>query len=161
VTVAEGASHASAAFDRFGFRREAKGLPVRFLDLNREETEWEPLELSRVDGSTQVARISRTVTTSPCRVSLALAKTHVTAGLTLGLKNMLSSLHPNDRVMMHGYPGGGNGASGWKWLAVEFLKGDNLLVKSLTRVLGRVRNARNARRERASSGRGAFAALSP
>jgi uncharacterized protein (DUF362 family) len=159
VTVAEGATDARAGFERFGFRRVAANLPVRFLDLNREETDWEPLELTGVDGSTRVARVSRTVTASACRVSLALAKTHVTAGLTLGLKNMLSSVHPDDRVMMHGYPAGGNGASGWKRLAVEFLKGDNLLVKGLTRALGRARNAWNARRDRALGG-DAFAALS-
>ena len=46
VVVAEGASDASAGFDRFGFRREAVGRPVRFLDLNRDETDWEPLELT-------------------------------------------------------------------------------------------------------------------
>ena len=37
VTVAEGASDATAGFDRFGYRREAHGRPVRFLDLNRDE----------------------------------------------------------------------------------------------------------------------------
>jgi uncharacterized protein (DUF362 family) len=161
VTVAEGASDATAAFERFGFRREARGLPARFLDLNREETEWEPLELRGVDGSSRVARVSRTVIDSPCRVSLALAKTHVTAGLTLGLKNMLSSIHPDDRVMMHGHPGGGNGASGWRRLAVELLKGDNLLIKGLTRALGHARNLRNACRARSLRGGDPFAALSP
>jgi uncharacterized protein (DUF362 family) len=161
VTVAEGASDASAGFDRFGYRRVAEGRPVRFLDLNREETEWEPLELTGVDGTTRAARVSKTVVSSPCRVSLALAKTHVTAGLTLGLKNMLSSLHPDDRVMMHGYPGGGNGASGWKRLAVGFLKGDNLPVKLLTRLMGRARNVRNAWRDRSLRGADPFEALRP
>ena len=32
---------------------------------------------------------------SPCRVSLALMKTHVTSMVTFGLKNMLSSIHPS------------------------------------------------------------------
>ncbi len=144
VTIAEGASDATAAFDRFGFRREAEGRPVLFFDLNREETEWEPLKLTGVDGQSLFARLSRTVTESPCRISLALAKTHVTSILTLSLKNMLSSIHPDDRVMMHGHAGGGNGYTGWKRLAVEFLKQDNLAVNFLTRVMGRVRNARNA-----------------
>ena len=52
-------------------------------------------------------------------------KTHVTAMVTFGLKNMLSSIHPADRIMMHGHAGGGNGYRGWKRLAVEFLKGDS------------------------------------
>jgi uncharacterized protein (DUF362 family) len=158
ITVAEGASDATAGFARFGFDREAFGRPVRFLDLNRDETEWEPLELSGVDGSTRVARLSRTIAHSPCRVSLALAKTHVTSIVTLGLKNMLSSIHPSDRVMMHGHAGGGNGYRGWKRWVVEFLKQDNLAVKGLTRLLGRVKNGRSA--VRARLGRDTFEGLS-
>ncbi len=130
VTVAEGATDATTGFERFGFLREAEGLPVRFLDLNREETRWEPLELTSVHGAPLVARVSRTITTAACRVSLALAKTHVTSGVTLSLKNMLSSLHPDDRVMMHGHAGGGNGYHGWCRWVVEFLKRDNLAVNA-------------------------------
>ena len=111
--------------------------------VNREEAEWGPLVLTGVDGSTRTARVSKTVAGSACRVSIALAKTHVTSMVTLGLKNMLSSLHPDDRVMMHGHAGGGNGYAGWKRLAVEFLKGDNLAVRGATRLMGRVKNARN------------------
>jgi uncharacterized protein (DUF362 family) len=158
VTVAEGATDASAGFDRFGYRRESHGHPVRFLDLNREETEWEPIELTDVDGAPLTARLSRTVARATCRVSLALAKTHVTSMVTLGLKNMLSSLHPHDRVMMHGHARGGNGYHGWKRLVVECLKRDNLAVKGLTRLRGRVKNARTA--WRGKRGTDPFLALS-
>jgi uncharacterized protein (DUF362 family) len=144
VTVAEGATDASAGFERFGYRRECWGRPVTFLDLNRDETDWDPLELIGVDGSPRVARVARSLTRAACRVSLALAKTHVTAILTLSLKNMLSSLHPEDRVLMHGYPSGGHGFSGWKGRVIEFLKGDSWLVNALTRFLGRVRRATHA-----------------
>ena len=161
VTVAEGASDANAGFERFGYRREAWGRPVRFLDLNREETEWERLELTAVDGAPLVARLSRTVARADCRVSLGLAKTHVTAMITLCLKNMLSSVHPADRIMMHGHPGGGNGYRGWKRPVVEFLKGDSRAVNALTRLMGRARNARNALRAIALGGRDPFAALKP
>jgi uncharacterized protein (DUF362 family) len=143
VTIAEGATDAPAGFDAFGHRREAAGRPIRFLDLNREETGWEPLILSAIDGSPLEARISRTIASSPCRVSLALMKTHVISTATMSLKNMLSSVHPADRVRMHGYPGG-NGSTGWKRLVVEILKGDNILVNILTRTQGRVRNLLNA-----------------
>jgi uncharacterized protein (DUF362 family) len=161
VTVVEGASDATAGFARFGFRREAWGHPVRFLDLNREETEWEPLVLSSLDGAPLTARLSRTMADATCRISLALAKTHVTAMITLGLKNMLSSIHPDDRIMMHGHAGGGNGYRGWRRLVVEFLKRDNLAVNALTRSLGRVKNARNALRSIALRGRDPFPALKP
>lgn len=144
VTVAEGASDASAGFDRFGLRRQAFGRPVEFFDINRDETAWDRLELTAVDGSPLVARISKAVASSPCRVSLALMKTHVTSMVTFGLKNMLSSIHPDDRIMMHGHAGGGNGYQGWKRLVVEFLKGDSPLVNVLTRSMGRARRLKSA-----------------
>jgi len=158
VTVAEGASDATAGFERFGYRREVFGRPVDFLDLNRDEHEWESLELSGVDGSTRSARLSRTIAQSSCRVSLALAKTHVTAMVTFSLKNMLSSIHLSDRIMMHGHAAGGNGYGGWKKLVVDFLKQDNVAVNRLTRLMGRVKNARTVCR--AWLGRDTFESLS-
>ena len=161
VTVAEGASDATAGFERFGYHREAWGRPVRFLDLNRDETGWEPLELTGVDGAPLTARLSRTIADAGCRVSLALAKTHVTSMVTLSLKNMLSSIHPADRIMMHGHAGGGNGYSGWKRPIVEFLKGDSRAVNVLTRLMGRLRNARSRARSIALGGRDPFEVLTP
>lgn len=116
ATVAEGASDATAGFVRFGYHRETFGRPVDFLDLNRDENEWKPIELIGVDGCTRVARLSRTIDESTCRVSLALAKTHVTAMVTFSLKNMLSSIHLADRIMMHGHAAGGTDiVAGKKW----------------------------------------------
>jgi uncharacterized protein (DUF362 family) len=161
ATVAEGATDATAGFHRFGYRGESWGRPVDFVDLNRDETEWEPLVLTGVDGAPLMARLSRTIAAAECRVSLALAKTHVTSMVTLSLKNMLSSIHPADRIMMHGHAGGGNGYAGWKRPIVELLKGDSLAVNLLTRSLGRVRNARTAWRALARGGRDPFEALGP
>ena len=161
VTIAEGASDATAGFERFGYHRETWSRPVRFLDLNRDETDWEPLELSGVSGAPLTARLSRTIANAECRVSLGLAKTHVTAMVTLSLKNMLSSVHQADRIMMHGHAGGGNGYRGWKRPIVEFLKGDSFTVNALTRLMGRLKNARSALRERALGGRDPFTALRP
>ncbi len=143
ATVVEGASDATAGFERFGYRRECWGRPVDFFDINRDETLWEPIELVAIDRTTRTARLSETVASADCRVSLALMKTHVTAMVTLSLKNMLSSLHPSDRVMMHGHRGGGNGYHGFKRHVVEFLKQDNAAVRWLTRAMGRARNLRN------------------
>ena len=154
ITVAEGASDATAGFDAMGLRREVSGRPVSFLDLNRDEADWDDLELTGVDGSTSSARVSRTIAGSSCRVSLALMKTHVTAGLTMSLKNMLSAVHPSDRVRMHGYKGG-NGSTGWKRPIVEFLKGDGALVNGLTRAQGRVRRLVNRLNGKAGDGTGA------
>jgi uncharacterized protein (DUF362 family) len=142
VTIAEGASDARAGFENLGHRREVEGRPVRFFDINREETRWDGLGLWGVDGEALEARVSRTIARAGCRVSLALMKTHVNVGLTMGLKNMLSGVHPEDRVRMHGYRGG-NGSTGWKRPVVEFLKGDSRLVNALTRLQGRVRYGLN------------------
>src|SRR5262249_18724665 len=116
-----------------------------------------------INGSPLTGRLSRTIANAPCRVSLALAKTHVTSMVTLSLKNMLSSIHPNDRIMMHGHAGGGNGYRGWKRPVIEFLKGDSRAVNLLTRLMGRGRNARNAARSLmlAMTGRDPFEALKP
>ena len=151
ATVAEGATDASAGFERFGYLKRAAGRAVPFFDINREETRWAPLSLSAVDGAPLLARVSRTIADASCRVSLSVAKTHVTAMVTLGLKNMLSSIHPADRVMMHGAVGG-NGYHGWKRLVVELLKQDNGPIRLLTRTAGRLRNARNAWRESRQTG---------
>jgi uncharacterized protein (DUF362 family) len=161
ITIAEGATDATAGFKRFGYHGEAWGRPVRFLDLNCEEGQWEPLELTGINGAPLTARLSRTIAAAECRVSLALAKTHVTSMVTLSLKNMLSSIHPADRIMMHGHAGGGNGYQGWKRPIVEFLKGDSLAVSFLTRLMGRLRNARTAWRARAPGSRDPFDALRP
>ncbi len=144
AVVAEGASDAAAGFDRFGYRRETAGRAVEYIDLNRDEREYVPLGLIAVDGSPLTARVSASVAGATCRVSLALMKTHVTAMLTLGLKNMLSSVHPTDRIMMHGHAGGGNGYKGWKGPIVDFLKGDSPVVNALTRSMGRARNLQAA-----------------
>lgn len=146
AVVAEGASDADAGFDRFGHRREAHGRPVRFLDINRREPTWDSVALAGLDGTTRTARVSATVARAGCRVSLAVPKTHVITGVTLSIKNMLSSLHPDDRVMMHGHAAGGNGYGGWRKLAVDILKQDTFFVEWMTRLMGRAKRLRNALR---------------
>jgi uncharacterized protein (DUF362 family) len=63
--------------------------------------------------------------------------------------------------MMHGHARGGNGYSGWKRVCVEFLKGDSPAVSALTRLMGRVKNARAAVRSVALKGGDPLAALKP
>ncbi len=142
VKIAEGASDATAAYKALGHEAECAGRPVTFFDINKQETSWDIMRLRSVDGSPLETRVSRTITSATCRVSLALMKTHVTPSLTMSLKNMLSSIHPQDRVRMHGYAGG-NGATGWKRPIIEFLKGDTAFVTLLTRLQGRVRRLIN------------------
>ena len=144
ITVAEGATDAPAGWRQFGHDRENALRPVRFFDLNQDEHHWIELPLRATDGSLRTARVSRTVVEAPCRVSVALMKTHMTAGVTFGIKNMLSAIHPLDRVRMHGYEGGTTtGASGWRGAARRLLKRDDVLVRQLTRSLGRIRTLVN------------------
>ncbi len=141
--IAEGASHATAGFARFGYRAETYGRPVRDFDINRDESEWLPLRLSALDGSPLDARVSRTLAESDCRVSLTLPKTHGASIVSLSLKNMISCLHPDDRVRMHGVPSV-RATAGWKGRAREFLKGDSFGVGVYTRAVGRLRNLKSA-----------------
>jgi uncharacterized protein (DUF362 family) len=142
ITIAEGASDAAAAFKNFGHAAESDNRFCTFFDINKDETDWHEFILTSVNGESLPARISRTIAEADCRVSLALMKTHVTPMLTMSLKNMLSSVHPHDRIRMHGFVGG-NGVTGWKKPILEFMKGDKLLVNSLTKLQGHVRNAIN------------------
>lgn len=143
IVVAEGATDATAGFARFRFPVETWGRPVRYFDLNRDETEWDSLDLLPLEGPPRPARLSRTVARAEARVSLGLLKTHVVTGVTFGIKNWLSAIHPEDRVMMHGHAPGGNGQTGWRRALVEFLKGDSFVVNAITRTMGRIKNARN------------------
>ncbi len=143
VVVAEGATDARAGFRRMGLVGEAWNRPVHFFDINREENAWEPLTLRGVDGQSRSARLSRTIVGSDCRISLAVAKTHMTAGVTLSIKNMLSSIHPEDRIRMHGYDGA-SGFAGWRAGLVALLKQDHLVAKAANRLLGHLRRARFA-----------------
>jgi uncharacterized protein (DUF362 family) len=98
VTVAGGAPGSSAAFRRLGYEREAFGRPVRFLDLGRDEREWEPLGLTSAAGTARAVRLSSSIARAGCRVSLAAAGTHGAPGVALGLMNMTSALHPDDQA---------------------------------------------------------------
>jgi uncharacterized protein (DUF362 family) len=143
VAVAGGAADASAGFERLGYTREAFGRPVRFVDLHRDEPDWEPLDLTRADGATIPARVSGTVARSVCRVSLALAKTHGHAGVTLSLMNMLSVLHPSDSPDWDG----GSARDVWPRVGggrmARFLEPDQLAAGLLARAWGGLRSLGN------------------
>lgn len=140
ITIAEGASDASLGFTRFGYRSLVRD--ERLFDLNRDETQWDRIELAGTEGETRRARLSRTIASADCRISLAIAKTHGNTLLTLSLKNMLSSIHPDDRVMMHGYAPGQTEWRGWRGALVRFLKGEGAVVTVATRILGGIKRAK-------------------
>lgn len=142
ITVAEGASNATVGFGNFGYYQELALRPVDYLDINRQEHEWLPLRLVGVDGTIRTARLSRAIAEARFRVSVALAKTHVSTMVTFSLKNMLSSVHPADRVMMHGHATGSSAFLGWRGRIVDFLKQDHALARLTNQAAGLARRAR-------------------
>ena len=142
LTVAEGATDATAGFENLGLRRLLWGRPVTWFDINRDEKHWKEIELRGTNGSMRPSRVSSTIIEAGLYVSVALAKTHVNTMMTASLKNQMSCLHPQDRIQMHGYQAGGNGYTGLKQKVVQWLKGDSAAVAWATTVLGRAKQAR-------------------
>ncbi len=97
VTVAAGHPEASARFQALGYTREAWGRPVAFLDLDRGDSPWDATVWTGLDGSRRSVRVARTVAAAPCRVSLATTTTRASAARFSALRNVLGSLHPDDR----------------------------------------------------------------
>ncbi len=139
ITIAEGASDASAGFANLGHQRMFWKRPVRWFDINRDEHDWQEILLRGTDGSLRASRLSRTMASAPLVVSVAQAKTHVNTMLTASMKNLMSCIHPQDRIQMHGYKAGGNGHSGLKGSIVEWLKGESAAVGLATTMIGRMK----------------------
>ena len=107
VIIVEGA-HAQElgkAYRNFGFatlEREYE-FPIQWLDLHC-ETAWEETPVCLADGTMTTIRTPKTVLEHPCTISLAVAKTHDAAIVTLSVKNMIQGcLHQEDRIKLHGY----------------------------------------------------------
>ncbi|GIX07780.1 MAG: hypothetical protein KatS3mg115_2183 [Candidatus Poribacteria bacterium] len=108
VWIAEGGNerYSGEAFRNFGYERlpEEYPFPIRLIDLHQ-ETEWEEASIELADGSRTTVGVPKTVLRSPCRISVAVAKTHDVLYTTLALKNMImGTIRKEDRVKMHGFP---------------------------------------------------------
>ena len=78
-------------------------LPIELVDLNR-ETRWRNTRVYMVDGTWTTVRMPRTVLDCPCVISVAVAKTHDGAMVTLALKNLImGTILKKDRIKVHGY----------------------------------------------------------
>lgn len=141
IVIAEGASDATAGFENLGHKRMFWNRPVTWFDINRDESQWLPLELVSTSGLMRTARLSRTMAEAPLVVSVAQAKTHVNTMLTASMKNLMSCLHPQDRINMHGYASGSNGHTGVKSKIINWLKGESQAVAWATTGIGRAKQA--------------------
>jgi len=107
ILVAEGGNedYSGEAFKNFGYHAllDEYHLPIRLIDLNQ-ETNWVEAPILLADGSSATVRMPKTVLDCPCKISVAIAKTHDVCVVTLALKNMImGTLHMQDRVKMHGF----------------------------------------------------------
>lgn len=139
LTIAEGASDATAGFRNLGHSRMFWKRPVNWFDVNKDENRWLNLELLGTNGTYRNTRLSRTLSESPLFVSVAQAKTHVNTMLTASMKNLMSCIHPQDRIHMHGYTSGSNGHKGFKGRIVNWLKGESSSVAWATTLIGRTK----------------------
>lgn len=107
VIIAEGANEkfSGESFENFGYHalRDEYPLPIRLVDLHQ-ETAWVETPILLANGSETVARMPKMVIDCPCRISVAIPKTHDVCVVTLALKNMImGTLYKPDRVKMHGF----------------------------------------------------------
>lgn len=90
IIVGEGSGTGSGdtgeGFRHFGYLELARDYPVRFVDLNRDETV--AIELWDHRLRPRRLRLARTVVEADFRISLALPKTHTCVTFTGAIKNM-------------------------------------------------------------------------
>ncbi|MBM3263927.1 MAG: DUF362 domain-containing protein [candidate division Zixibacteria bacterium] len=107
ILIAEGGNEAYSgeAFRFFGYLDlpEEYDIPIRLVDLNT-ETRWHGTRVYMIDGSHRVVKMPKTVLECPCVISMAVAKTHDGAMVTLALKNLImGTLRKKDRIKIHGF----------------------------------------------------------
>lgn len=107
VLIAEGGNETvpGECFRHMGYTDipDEYDIPIELVDLNR-ETRWRNTRVYMVDGTWTTVRMPRTVLDCPCVISVAVAKTHDGAMVTLALKNLImGTILKRDRIKVHGY----------------------------------------------------------
>jgi len=102
VVIAEGGSRSTRqAFDRFGYRGLAMEFGTPLIDLNRDRYSRE-IEVFTDSGKKHTIGYSDRAAAADTLISVAVAKTHDAAVVTLSLKNMMGCLKRMKRPRMHG-----------------------------------------------------------
>ena len=107
IIIAEGANekYSGEALENFGYHTllEESPIPIRLVDLHQ-ETEWVETTIVLANQEETTVRMPKIILDIPCKLSLAVAKTHDACVVTLALKNLImGTIHKKDRVKMHGY----------------------------------------------------------
>jgi uncharacterized protein (DUF362 family) len=106
VLIAEGAhaQQSGEAYRNYGYpalEREYD-FPIRWVDLHLESA-WESTEVRLTDGTVTTVQMPKMVLDHPCTISMAVAKTHDAAIVTLAVKNMIQGcVRQGDRIKLHG-----------------------------------------------------------
>lgn len=96
IAEGSGARHSGEyIFQVTGFRHLADSLGVRLVDLNED---WEPLTLT---GTGLEVGYSRTLLGAPVLIDVPKVKTHIQAGVTLSMKNLMGGLSKPGRIAFH------------------------------------------------------------
>ncbi|MFO0888435.1 MAG: DUF362 domain-containing protein [Isosphaeraceae bacterium] len=83
---------------KLGYSGEFWGRYVRFAGLDPANGLWSTIRWIGPGGEPFSFRANPLVAASRCRISLAVAKTHETFRLALGLANLVGAIHPEDRA---------------------------------------------------------------
>jgi uncharacterized protein (DUF362 family) len=102
VVIGEGGSRSTRqAFDRFGYRDLEREFGIPLIDLNRDFYSLE-MEIFTDTGRKHTIGYSDRASAADTIISVAVAKTHDAAAVTLSLKNMMGCLQRVKRPRMHG-----------------------------------------------------------
>ncbi len=131
VHLAEGGSRSTMqAVEHFGYRPLLEEFGVTCVDLNHGSFS-RSLDLVTTRWETHTAEYADFAAEADTVISVAAAKTHDSAVVTLSLKNMMGCLRRVHRPRMHGIAIGSltSRAAEWFWNAIE---GRPLVIKSFS-----------------------------
>ena len=102
IYIAEG-SHVSAEFvKRYHIKDLADKFNAKYFSIDYDETEWIPVQFDDLVGKKCTVRVSKLYATADYIVSLTVPKTHANIGVSLSMKNLVGTIHPEDRPKFHG-----------------------------------------------------------
>lgn len=94
------ASTAASIFDRLAYRSECWDRPVCFPTPDSTDKGWSRIHATSPCGTPISFRVPRPVAVSRCRIALGVARTHGVFRVGLGMTNLVSHLHPDDRRLL-------------------------------------------------------------
>lgn len=102
IYIAEG-SHVSAEFfEKYHIRELAEKYNAKLFSIDCDEKSWHTIQFDDLVSKKCDVRISNLYYNADYIVSLTVPKTHANIGVSLSMKNLVGTLHPEDRPKFHG-----------------------------------------------------------